>query len=411
MIWTNSFPSVKLPRVSGPSHEAASSALGYLYQSQWPLLELLRGSFDRPDLAITVELFDDVAWEEQGTPTQLLQLKHLRPGRGLGDMSADLWRTVRVWMDQVDVSDPDGPSLCLVTTQTAAPESAAAALRPVEAGTRDVSEALRLLETAARQSQDQTTRQTRERFLALLPGARRTFLERIRVLDGAPTIGDLDAQVRREVGRGLPRGHEDTFMSLLWAWWHAQVVEMLQGKRRSVSGLDVDAHINTLRDQFTPDTLPTLVGLDAFSPETEADYADRPFVHQMRWVGMPGKLIQKAIADYYRAYTQTAAWVDSNLVGVDELDLFEQKLRDEWEREYTWMLTELPANATEDDKRRAGLKLLREALDRTGIRVRERYDEPFFCRGKHHELADDGRIGWHPDFEQMLSALLVGATS
>ena len=398
--------------MSGPSHEAASSALGYLYQSQWPLLELLRGSLDRPDLAITVELFDDVAWEEQGTAIQLLQLKHhVRSGRGLGDMSADLWRTVRVWLDGVDVSDPNGPSLCLVTTQTAAPASAAAALRPDETGERDVSAAVALLEAAASRSQDQTTRETRERFLALPPGSRRTFVERIRVLDDAPTIGDLDAKVRREVGRGLPRGHEDTFMGLLWAWWYARVVEMLQGKRRSVSGLDVDAYINTLRDSFGPDTLPTLVGLDALAPDAEADYADRRFVHQMRWVGMPGKLIQKAIADYYRAYTQTAAWVDSNLVGLDELDVFEKKLRDEWEREFTWMLTELPENASEDDKRRAGLKLLREALDRTGIRVRERYDEPFFCRGKHHELADEGRVGWHPDFEDLLNALLVGAAS
>jgi len=398
--------------VSGPSHEAASSALGYLYQSQWPLLELLRGSLDRPDLAITVELFDDVAWEEQGTATQLLQLKHhARSGRGLGDMSTDLWRTVRVWLDGVDVSDPNGPSLCLVTTQTAAPASASAALRPDETGERDVSAAVALLETAASRSQDQTTRETRERFLALPAGSRRTFVERIRVLDGAPTIGDLDGKVRREVGRGLPRGHEDTFMGLLWAWWHARVVEMLQGKRRSVSGLDVDAYISTLRDSFGPDTLPTLVGLDALAPDAEADYADRRFVHQMRWVGMPGKLIQKAIADYYRAYTQTAAWVDSNLVGLDELDVFEKKLRDEWEREFNWMQAELPANASEDDKQRAGLKLLREALDRTGIRVRERYDEPFFCRGKHHELADEGRVGWHPDFEDLLNALLVGAAS
>jgi hypothetical protein len=36
-----------------------------------------------------------------------------------------------------------------------------------------------------------------------------------------------------------------------------------------------------------------------------------------------------------------------------------------------------------------------------------RYDEPFFARGKHHELADDGRIGWHADFRIKLRELLL----
>jgi Cap4, dsDNA endonuclease domain len=61
---------------SGQSHGAAASALGYLYQSQWPLVELLRRGRDEPDSALTLELHDDVAWEQNGTPTELLQVKH-----------------------------------------------------------------------------------------------------------------------------------------------------------------------------------------------------------------------------------------------------------------------------------------------------------------------------------------------
>jgi hypothetical protein len=396
--------------VSVPSHAAASPALGYLYQSQWPLLELLRGSWDRPDLSITLEIFDDVAWEDQGTATQLLQLKHhAKSARSLGDMSPDMWRTLRVWLDGVDVGDPSGPSLCLVTTQTAAPNGAAAALRPVESGERDVGQALRKLEVAAQDSIEKAGAETRSRFLALSTREREVFVGRIQVLDQAPMIADLDAAVRREVGRALPRSHEDTFMDLLWSWWHRRVLEMLQGTLRSVSGMDVDTHINTLRDGFTHDTLPTLVPIDAFDPASEADYADRPFVEQLRWVGTPPVVIQKSIIDYYRAYTQTAAWVEDNLIGSGELDVFEKKLRDEWDREFAYMAADLPADATDDDKRRAGQQLLRKTMDRTGIRVRERYDEPFFCRGKHHELADDGRVGWHPDFQDQIEALLLGA--
>ncbi|WP_406106235.1 ABC-three component system protein [Micromonospora globbae] len=394
--------------MSSSSHNAAPSALGYLYQSQWPLLELLRRSEERPDCAITLELHDDVAWEQEGTPTELLQLKHhLRAGRGLGDKDVDIWRTIRAWMDTQDVGDPEGPTLTMVTTQTAGPHSAAAALRPPG---RDVKRALALLEAAAADSTAEVSAGWRRQFLDLDPAVRATFVARIYLLDAAPLIGDLDGAVRRVLRWALPRGHEDTFMGLLWSWWHAKVVDLLQGRRRHVNAVEVAVKIDELRDQFTRDNLPTLVQPEHFDPAEEASYLDRCFVQQLRWVGTPARLIQKAIIDYYRAYVQTARWIDDDLIGMDELEAFESRLRDEWEREHEWMVAELPADADEDAKRRAGLRLLRETLDRTGIRVRDRYDEAFFCRGKHHELADAGRVGWHPEFADRVEALLLAAS-
>jgi hypothetical protein len=383
--------------------------MGYLYQSQWPLLELLRGAAERPDSAITVELHDDVAWEVSGTATELLQLKHrLRSSGGLGDMAPEIWRTFQVWMDTQDLADSEGPTLTLLTTGLAADGSAAAALRPPG---RHPAAAQRLLEAAARDSQSQETRSIRSRFLNLAPGVRETFIERIYVLDAAPTIGELDAEVRRELRWALPRGHEDTFMGLLWSWWFGKVIDMLQGHRRAVTGVDAAAVIDDLRDQFTLENLPTLVTAEDFDLKSEARYLDRGFVHQLHWVDTPFKLIQKAIVDYYRAYTQTARWIEDDLVGLDELEAFEKKVRDEWEREFEWMLAELQADSAEVAMRLAGLRLLRSTMQRTGIRVRERYDEAFFYRGKHHELADDGRVGWHPNFADLLDRRLLAVTS
>jgi hypothetical protein len=91
---------MKLLSVATTSHAAAPVALGYLYQCHWPLLALLRDSADRPDCKITLELHDDVAWDQDGTPTQLLQLKHhIHNARGLGDKDSDWWRTIQAWMD------------------------------------------------------------------------------------------------------------------------------------------------------------------------------------------------------------------------------------------------------------------------------------------------------------------------
>jgi hypothetical protein len=62
--------------MSTSSHDASHSALGYLYQSQWPLLQLLQRTSEQPDISLTLELHDDVSWQQDGTPIELLQIKH-----------------------------------------------------------------------------------------------------------------------------------------------------------------------------------------------------------------------------------------------------------------------------------------------------------------------------------------------
>lgn len=151
--------------MTGNSHSAAPSALGYLFQSQWPLVEIVRRSFEMPDFELALEMYDDVSWEQDGTPKELLQVKHhLNSTRSLGDKHPDVWRTIASWMDAHDPGDPDGPILSLVTTQTAGVGTACASLRPKS---HDPIEAKRLLEIAARESDSEATARSRADYLDL----------------------------------------------------------------------------------------------------------------------------------------------------------------------------------------------------------------------------------------------------
>ncbi len=58
----------------GTDFSAAPSALGYLFQVRYALVLLLRA--DEPETLISIEKLDDVAFEQNGEPEQLLQLKH-----------------------------------------------------------------------------------------------------------------------------------------------------------------------------------------------------------------------------------------------------------------------------------------------------------------------------------------------
>ncbi|MGO9957755.1 MAG: ABC-three component system protein [Solirubrobacteraceae bacterium] len=395
---------------SSGSHSAGFSALGYLYQSQWPLIDLLRRAFDEPDASVTLELHDDVAWEVDGTPTELLQVKHhVTTTRGLSDKDDDLWRTIRAWLDARRSDDPSPPALVLVTTATTADGSAAEQLRPGDG--HDPEGARVLLETAARESTAAGTKDVRERFLGLSEPDRRAFVARIRVLDGQPVIGeDLDAELRRLLYYVLPKDHETTFVEQLWGWWHGVVVALLRRTRGTVRALDVKAKIDDLRNSFAGDNLPTLVQRDDIDFDVEQTYANRNFVEQLRWIAFTAKLLQKAMIDYYRAYTQSALWLEDNLVALDELERFEADLKDEWERQFEYMTLKLSTDTDDAAREEAGRELFRLVTERSNVRLRA-YDEPFFTHGKFHELAEDGRVGWHPDFQARLQALLLGGTS
>lgn len=391
------------------AHGAAAPALGYLYQSQWPLVEIVRRSADRPDFEMALEMYDDVSWELDGTPQELLQLKHhLNSIRSLGDMDEDLWRTIAVWMDAHDPGDADGPALTLVTTQSAGAGTACEALRP---SSQDPVEALRLLENAARDSASLSTAHARARFLGLSEAHRTIFVRRIQVLDNADQIQDLDRELRKKLRLVLPHGHEDVFLELLWAWWYRVAVGLLRRDATTISALDVAEKISDLRDQFTADNLPTLVGREDFDPATEGEYTGRVFVQQLHWISLSNPLLQKAIVDYFRAYTQSARWVEDHLVGLEELDAFEDNLRDEWERAFEFMRLRLPDDADADRLVSEGQTLFRAVTEQTQIRVRDRYSEAFFTRGKYHELADKREVGWHPEFEARLKDILLGEAS
>jgi hypothetical protein len=387
------------------THGGAASAVGYQYQTDWCLLELLSRTAT-PDASISLELHDDVAWDDAGSARELIQLKHHQlQNRQLGDLSPDLWRTINVWLDNGRPTDPAGPMLTLVTTSVAAPGSAARALG--NGRERNHDQALDLLEQAAAVSVDQSTARARQLFSKLTRQERLVFISRIYVADGSTPIQGLDQRVRRALYWAIPRDQDELFLSLVWRWWSAVALDMLRRRRGPVSVSEARAQIDDIRDMFSAESLPTMVEL----ADVDVDHVigmngNRTFVHQMRWVRVGAENLRRAIVDYYRAVTQTTNWLDRDLVGISELERFEANLKDEWIRAYEDMIEDLPEDADDETKAALGKELLRKLRDSTAVTVRSRYTDAFFARGKRHELADMREIGWHPDFQRRLEELL-----
>jgi hypothetical protein len=128
-------------------------------------------------------------------------------------------------------------------------------------------------------------------------------------------------------------------------------------------------------------------------------------VRQLALIKAGKKRIAAAIRDYYRAFEQRSRWLRNDLLLVGDLDKYERRLIEEWEIVFEAMRDEVGADAADDAKEKAARDVFTWA-ERVSIPIRPRVTEPFVTRGSLHMLADEVRLGWHPEFRDRLAVLL-----
>jgi hypothetical protein len=388
---------------------AIDASLGYLYQVRagllWSLQRLRR---DEPFL-VSIESVDDVAFESLGDdPSVLLQTKHHASRTAtLTDASPDIWKTLRVWIEgSVAGIVPPHSSLCLVTTGTAPAGSAANMLRMSE---RNVSAARGLLDATARTSSSATNASAYVAYEAMSPAARDALLERVIVIDAAPTVSDLNDSLRTEVFWAVDRNHQDSFLDRLEGWWLRRVILQLTGAPGDrIGSVEIEAQMAELRDQFRQDSLPIDADLLDFELDeaTEHAHAEHLFVKQIEIIAAGKRRVANAIRDYYRAYEQRSRWLREDLVVGLDLRRYERRLMEEWAAVFEAMRDELGTDATDVAKLAAARTVLTWA-ERASCPIRPGVTEPFLCKGSLHMISDEGRIGWHPEFQGLLADLIV----
>lgn len=387
---------------------AADSALGYLYQARLGLLWALIRLKDSSDFLVSLETIDDVTFEANGRPDELLQTKHhlTRPAT-LTDASPDLWKTLRVWFEgATGKTIPPQTHLYLVTTSSAGVGSAAGKLRQSD---RDVESALSTLETTAQTSGNPVNASAYATFLASSVPERRAILERVVILDRTPTIKKLDDQLKAELFWATERRHQDAFLQYLEGWWFRRVITQMTGIDTDdrILGVELESQMTDLREQFKQDALPIADDLLNFSLDdaTITAHEDSLFVRQLNLVKAGKRRVAAAVRDYYRAFEQRSRWLRHDLLMVGDLDTYERRLVQEWELIFEAARDELGDSAAEQAKETAARKVL-EWVERTCIPIRPAVTEPFVSRGSFHILADDLRVGWHTEFRDRLAHLL-----
>jgi hypothetical protein len=394
--------------MSKSNFDASASALGYLFQVRFALLIALKRLRKEPEVEIYLETLDDVVLNLDGTPLEILQTKHhVNALADLTDQSSDLWKTLRIWAEaKKSGAVQDSTRFVLVTNSTAKSNSAVSLLREED---RDPAAAVLVLENVARTSENEGNKKAFEAFLSLRKEDRSGLFEQVFVIDKFSPIEKIDDLLATELALVVDRGSMRSFLQRIEGWWLGRVISHFREKapRTPILGKEVEAVVSDFREQFKADALP--IDPELLSVDVDhAAYQDRPFVAQLKLINLGQSRIKYAIRDFYRAYEQRSRWLREELLYVGEIERYQDRLMEEWERRFERMKERLGERSAEEIRKKEGRELYTWA-EETLYHIRPGCTEPFVSRGSFQILANQGTVGWHSNFRERLKKVLGSA--
>ena len=386
-------------------HDASAQILGYEFQIRVALLKLLEEDDD--NAKICVEKIDDIfACDSEGNQ-KLTQVKRNTRGN-ISDCSEDLWKTIKVWIDFAEFNSLEKTSFLIITTSKASEGSIAYNLK--EGKFRNGNLALEQLIETAETSQSLKNKKSYESFLKLAPEKQKNLVNKIFIYDCSLDFEEIEIKIKKELRPAIMPDKMNKLYTKLLGWWNEEIKKCLLSEFPIFIAYNQLHHmIVDMSRECDSDSLPIDVDFLYNPSEEEINNIckDQIFIKQLRLIMVSNDSIKRAIRDYYNAYSQRSFWVREELIFINELERYERRLIDEWERLRIQMKEDMDPHAKENEKQDAGKKLYRD-VENLGFPIRSRVTEPFIMRGTYHSLSNKLKVGWHVDFFDRLKYLLGG---
>ena len=207
---------------SPPDFNASASGTGYLYQIRCALLWLLDAD---DDAAVSLEKSDDVTFEKDGSPEEKLQTKHhIDRTASLTDASADLWKTIRVWSEDVFHGRLTATTRLALVTTGVAPSGSIAAMLKSKSEYRDEPTALARLNDVSTKSENESLKSAFSAFNLLTDDLKKNLVSRIRVLDAVQDIQGVGHEVCSRLRVAADQNKRAIFNNAAEGWWFKRIV-------------------------------------------------------------------------------------------------------------------------------------------------------------------------------------------
>jgi hypothetical protein len=386
---------------------AQDSALGYLYQIRYALLFLLEAREDGHEFELAIENLDDIDIKKNGNEFKLVQIKHHRNPDFLTNACPDLWKTIRIWCINFKKKSfqLENTALAILTTEIAPDRSIANILRPRSYGNRDVAAAVEKLINVTNTSKNKENQEAYTIFTSLSKEEQTALVEKIQVLDGSPNILDLRKKTLNILACAARKEHVEAVYEDIIGRWDELVIRHLYERSTSYIPYKVLSNmIDDIREQYYRDSLPIHFTRSVQVDQNDLAADQRIFIEQLKLVKIGQKRITHAISDFYRSSRQRSKWIRDLSIPISDLETYDEKLHHEWERIFARMEEDLENETMDETIIKAGKDLYEKVME-LNFHIRSRCTEEFITRGSYHMLANQLRLGWHINFNALLSHL------
>lgn len=391
-------------RMTSNIFSATEPTLGYLYQISYSLLLLIQ-SAKIENIKISIEKLDDIQID---TPdfSNLYQTKyHLNSVANLTDRSADLWKTLRVWSENITngLVNPQSTIFHLVTTAEASIDTIAYKLRQ-PSKERDIKKLIEDLDEIATETTNQTNKNGYDAYQKLSVEEKTYLLSNIYLIDSSIDIEEVKKEIFSELRKTIIDDKVPSLYERLLGWYLEKTIANLLGKIEWLTFVEYQNKcfeiVDTLKIDNLPADFPTPI---EFSESELVELKERTFVKQLDIIGVTGNSAKTAISDYHRAYEQRSRWLRESLINPEDEIAYEKKLFDDWKRKFDLVIDESD-NKSNEEHISIGRAFYVSHYVSTfpRIYIKERFEHIYMVTGSCHILSDAKKIGWHPLFKEIL---------
>lgn len=207
-------------------------------------------------------------------------------------------------------------------------------------------------------------------------------------------------EVRQEIARSEDDAHVDDITDSLLGWVKTQLMTHIK------NGVPARIAYGDFRRRRLAVTKRVTGNLKSF-PEFEvvvtdeqiaAEFAGSIFVRQLALLNLKDDDIETQIKDFLRASVQRTEWSDAGYLTRKSFSRYEDDLVERWNVcrmhvEYTY---------SEKSAINRGVDVLFRCLGEQ-VELQALPVPRYFVRGSYHAIANEPRIGWHPDWKTLLS--------
>jgi hypothetical protein len=176
---------------------------------------------------------------------------------------------------------------------------------------------------------------------------------------------------------------------------------MLERLPRTIQKAELQQQVSSLIADHRSTALPNDFG-SVDPPKEELLWQGR-LVEQMNLVEAGEARIVRGLEAHWRATRQRARWLEDDISVGSQLAAYDQRLFRAWRDRHGPMKDDC-ANAPSDQKKSHGRRLLdwsHAEAHREIAPVRPDAPTDFLAQGTLQSLANDGKIGWHPDYVEL----------